>query len=307
MDRSRARAGALIVVAAALAGATGAASLTPFPLREARWTAPAALPRSLSFAPPECLRRARSSGEARAVAIGRVAFRTPLLLGGQAARAGMSCATCHVNGRGNSAFLFPGLSGAPGTADVTASLMSSHRGDGVFNPKPIPDLAGPPDMRKISRTRPGALETFIHGLVSEEFDGPEPPPDVLAGLAAYVRALDPAACRGGAVRLRLRDRLAEVESAVALARTTGGETRRLLLAAARSTLGAVDERFAALPADRALLRAADADLAAIRADKAGFDRWDAAWPARKRRLLRDEGNSLYAAAKVAMLYSARGR
>jgi hypothetical protein len=300
VDRRRTRAGALILLASAAAGAAGAAALTDFPLREARWTAPAALPRSLSWAPPECLRKARSPAEARAVAIGRVAFRTPLLLGGQAARAGMSCATCHVNGRGNPAFLFPGLSAAPGTADVTASLMSSHRGDGIFNPKPIPDLAGPADRLKISRTAPGALEAFIHGLITEEFDGPEPPADVLAGLAAYVRALDPAACRGGAKPARLAERLAEVEAAVALARGTDGETRRLLLAAARSTLGAVDERFALpdLARDRRLLREADADLAAIRLGTAGFQRWSAAWPARKRRLLGDEPRSLYARATV---------
>lgn len=305
MDRRRTRAGALILAAGVAAGAAGAVVLGDFPLRETRWTAPAALPRSLSWAPPECLRRPRSATETRGVAIGRIAFRTPLLLGGQAARAGMSCATCHVNGRGNPDFLFPGLSGAPGTADVTASLMSSHRGDGIFNPKPIPDLAGPLEKLKISRTAPGALETFIHGLVTEEFDGPEPPPEVLAALAAYVRALDPGACHGGAKPLRLSDRLAEVDAAIALARTSQGETRRLLLAAARSTLGAIDERFAGLDADRALVRAADADLNAIRLNEAGFGRWDGAWAGRKRSLLRDEARSLYAPAKVAAAFARR--
>jgi hypothetical protein len=306
VDRRRTRAGALILVAvAAAAGAAGAAVLADFPLREARWTDPAALPRSLSWAPSECLRPPRSPAEARAVGIGRIAFRTPLLLGGQAARAGMSCATCHVNGRGNPGFRFPGLSGAPGTADVTASLMSSHRGDGIFNPKPIPDLAGPPGKLKVPRTAPGALETFIHGLVTEEFDGSEPPPEVLAALAAYVRALDPAACGRGDAPVRLAKRLAEIDSAVGLARTSDGETRRLLLAAARSTLGAIDERFAGLEADRALLRAADADLNAIRLNEAGFGRWEAAWPARKRRLQRNESKSLYAPARVAVAFSRR--
>jgi hypothetical protein len=301
VDRRRARGGALIVVAGAAAGAAGAAVLADFPLREARWTAPAALPAALIVEPPECLRRAHRAAEARAVAVGRIAFRTPLLLGGQAARTGMSCATCHRNGRGNPDFLFPGLSGAPGTADVTASLMSSHRGDGIFNPKPIPDLAGPPQKRKISRTAPGALESFIHGLVAEEFDGPEPPPEILAALAAYVRALDPAACRGQTRAVRLADRLSDVENAIALARTSGGETRRLLLAAARSSLGAIDERFAlpALAADRALLRNADADLSAIRLGKSDFARWDAVWPGRKRQLLQDERHSLFRPARLA--------
>jgi hypothetical protein len=296
VDRSRARAGALILLGLAAGGAAGVSRL---PLREARWTAPAALPRSLAEQPGECLRRPLDPAEARAVAVGRIAFRAPLLLGGQAARAGLSCATCHVNGRGNPDFLFPGLSGAPGTADVTASLMSSHRGDGVFNPKPIPDLAGPPAKRKVSRSAPGKLEAFIHGLVAEEFDGPEPAPEVLAALAAYVRALDPAACPGKPAAVRLAGRIEEVESAVALARESQGETRRLLLAAARSSLGAIDERFAGRDADRALLRAADADLAAIRLGETGFARWDATWPARKRCLLRDEKKSLYSGTRLA--------
>ena len=75
--------------------------------------------------------------------------------------------------------------------------MSSHRGDGIFNPKPIPDLAGDPAKLKISRDpRKTDLRTFIHGLITQEFDGPEPPPAVLDGLAAYVRSLSPDACRG---------------------------------------------------------------------------------------------------------------
>jgi hypothetical protein len=217
----------------------------------------------------------------------------------------MSCATCHRNGRGNPGFVFPGLSGAPGTADVTASLMSSHRGDGIFNPKPIPDLAGLPGRLKISRTAPGAIEGFIHGLVTEEFDGPEPPPEVLAALAAYVRALQPGSCRGGDRSIRLADRLAEVDAAIALARTSGGDTRRLLLAAARSTLGAIDERFASVEADRAVLRDADAELNAIRLGRTGYVRWDAAWPVHRRRLRQDEHLSLYSAAKVAAALRAR--
>jgi hypothetical protein len=302
VDRRRARAGALILAAGA---AAGAAAPLAFPVREARWTAPSALARSLSYEPPECLRTTSSALEARAVAIGRIAFRTPLLLGGQAARAGMSCATCHRNGRGNPDFVFPGLSGAPGTADVTASLMSSHRGDGIFNPKPIPDLAGPTERLKISRTAPGALNTFIHGLVTEEFDGPEPPPEVLAALSAYVRALQPASCRGGDRPIRLADRLAEIDAAIALARTSDGDTRRLLLAAARSTLGAIDERFAGHTADRASLRAADAELNAIRLGRTGFTPWDSTWPGHRRRLLRDERLSLYSAAKIAAALRAR--
>jgi hypothetical protein len=264
------------------------------PIREARWLTPAALERALSAEPAECLVEPAGAKVRRAVAIGRIAFRAPLLLGGQAARAGMSCATCHRNGRGNADFLFPGLSGPPGTADVTSSLMSSHRGDHVANPVPIPDLGGPPVRFKVSRDpADGALERFIHGLVTEEFDGPEPSPEVLAGLAAYVRALRPEGCGRGDRPIRLEARLADVETAVDLARDSRGETRRLLLAAARSTLGAIDERFGGLESDRAVLRQADSDLSAIRNGQADFARWDGLWPARKARLLADQGHSLF--------------
>ncbi len=273
-----------------LLAATGAS----VPIREARWLAPASLERALSTEPAECLVEPAGAEARRSVAIGRIAFRAPLLLGGQAARAGMSCATCHRNGRGNPDFLFPGLSGPPGTADVTSSLMSSHRGDHVANPVPIPDLGGPPARLKVPRDPAGgALERFIHGLVAEEFDGPEPAPEVLAGLAAYVRALRPEGCGRGERPITLASRLADVDEAVALARASSGETRRLLLAAARSTLGAIDERFPGAPADRALLRVADSDLAAIRRGEADFARWDRRWPARKARLLADQGRSLF--------------
>jgi hypothetical protein len=292
MGRGRTRAGALsAVLLLSLAAASDGRGV---PIREARWLAPGSLERALSTEPAECLVEPAAPEARRAVAIGRIAFRAPLLLGGQAARAGMSCATCHRNGRGNPDFLFPGLSGPPGTADVTSSLMSSHRGDHLANPVPIPDLGGPPARLKVSRDPAGgALEHFIHGLVAEEFDGPEPSPEVLAGLAAYVRALRPEGCGRGDRPITLDSRLADVEAAIDLARTSRGETRRLLLAAARSTLGAIDERFGGREADRDLLRQSDADLAAVRSGQADFTRWDRSWPARKARLLADQGRSLY--------------
>ena len=298
MDRRRARARA-ISAAFALLLAAGAADAPRIPIREARWLAPASLFESLSREPAECLVVPRDPAERRAAAIGRIAFRAPLLLGGQAARAGMSCATCHRNGRANPGFLFPGLSGAPGTADVTSSLMSSHRGDHIINPKPIPDLGGPRAPLKVSRDPSDpALAHFIHGLIVEEFDGPEPSAEVLAGLAAYVRALRPEGCRGADEPIRLGDRLHEVDNAVTLARASKGDTSRLLLAAARSTLGAIDERFRlpGLGRDRDTLRAADATLAAIRLGRAGFDTWARTWPAQRRALLEDESRSLFSPA-----------
>ncbi|HET9638066.1 MAG TPA: hypothetical protein VFP12_02555 [Allosphingosinicella sp.] len=294
MDRGRAVARFLNALPLALLLGAAADGLE-MPVREARWLAAEKVYQGLSREPPECFARPADPEERRRSQIGRAAFRTPLLLGGQAARAGLSCASCHRNGRGNPDFLFPGLSGAAGTADVTASLMSSHRGDGRFNPKPIPDLGGPREALKVSQD-PGsqALEAFIRGLVVEEFDGPEPPERVLDGLAAYVRALRPSAC-GRERRVSLASRLALVEDSAELAAAEAGETKRLLFAAARSQLGAIDERFATAGGEpaRALLREADRELRRLRSGEAGMETWRRHWPGWKRKLLRLEQSSLF--------------
>ncbi|HEX8263624.1 MAG TPA: hypothetical protein VF547_12185 [Allosphingosinicella sp.] len=308
MDPGRAFARFLSALPFALLPAAAADGLR-LPVREARWLAPAALHRGLAREPAECFARPADPAERRRAWIGRIAFRTPLLLGGQAARSGLSCASCHLNGRGNPDFQFPGLSGAPGTADVTASLMSSHRGDGSFNPRPIPDLAGPRAALNIPQERGSrALEAFIRGLVVEEFDGAPPPAPVLDGLAAYVRALRPEACRSGWTRVRLASRLALVEEAVRLASAADGETRRLLLGAARSQLGAIDERFAIPGGEpaRTLLRDADRQLAALRAGQGDLRQWRRRWPAWKRGLLRLERSSLFDSRRLRAALEGRG-
>ncbi|HEV2745862.1 MAG TPA: hypothetical protein VGW34_01020 [Allosphingosinicella sp.] len=282
-----------------------AADTAALPIAEARWLAPDHLLEDLSRQPSECFVPPADEAGRRSAAIGRAAFRAPLLLGGQAARAGLSCASCHRSGRGNPHFVFPGLSGAPGTADVTSSLMSRHRGDGSFNPKPIPDLAA--GVRRVPRDRQSrALESFIRGLVVEEFDGPEPPPPVLEGLADYVRAMEGKAC-GGAEPVTLAAALAELDAAIgpALAAAAAGDraTMRLLVGAARSTLGRIDERYRldGLEDERRLLREADAALRAIRqmapAEAApAMLAWQREWPARLQGLRRTEARSLFSPA-----------
>lgn len=129
MDRSRRRPGLLILF---LAAAFTAPSAAP-PLRALRWLAPDADgARVLTNRPVECLPPPKSAGEAYLIEVGRAAFRTPMTLGGQAARAGIDCETCHRNGRRNADFHFPGISGDPGTADVTSFIFSSHRGKPGF-------------------------------------------------------------------------------------------------------------------------------------------------------------------------------
>jgi hypothetical protein len=238
------------------------------------WVAKGADPaRALGTLPTECLKVPADPVLAARIEIGRAAFRTPVLLGGQAARAGITCETCHRDGRSNPDFHFPGVSGAPGTADVTNSLFSTHRGNGIDDPKPIPDLSGPKGKLKVSQVpAEKQLEPFIHGLVTEEFDGPEPTPAVLDGLATYVRALSPAACPARArqpltVALLMSDARRALKAAQGEAAAGDNATAMVMVASARSRLGFIDERFAApaLARPRNDLRAADRRLEAAQA------------------------------------------
>jgi hypothetical protein len=273
------------------------------------WLAPGAdLAAALGREPAECLKTPADPALARSVEIGRAAFRDPLLLGGQAARAGLSCESCHAGGRDNPRFRFPGLSGPPGTADVTSSLFSRVRGDAVFNPRPIPDLAGP---RATLKTPPEALPAFLRGLVVEEFDGAEPPAAVLQGLVDYMAALDPAACpRAREAPVTLAGHLANARRALAAAATAPDpETAARMVAAARAALFLVDERYQRLPAETQALRAAAARLAPLQAAaRAGapdlardLDGWLSDSRRLERRLAAREAESLYAPARLSGL------
>ena len=299
MDQGRALT-AILIGSALLVGADAP---TRLPIRDVRWLAAGVPLERVNQLPAECYRPPIDPKERRSAEIGRIAFRAPLLLGGQAARVGLSCSSCHRNGRGNPDFHFPGVSGAPGTADVTTSILSSHRGDEKFNPKPIPDLAGDPEKRIASRdpSKPD-LENFIHGLITQEFDGPEPPRAVLDGVAAYVRAIEPANCSGDDVSVSAKSLILEVDTALRLARHERDRpTARLLIGAARSNLGRIDERFQVpgLEAERRLLVEADEELRALqdglgsRAEESLWSQWDRSWPARRGRLQVDAWRSLF--------------
>jgi len=288
-----------------------AADRPQLPIREARWLKSPAILADLTRLPGECIAWPRERDQRRSVEVGRVLFRSPLLLGGQAARAGLSCSSCHRNGRTNPHFHFPGISGEPGTADVTASIMSEHRGDGIFNPKPIPDLGGDPAKLKVKGTP--RLREFIHGLITQEFDGPEPSPVALGSVVAYVQALSPAACpKGPGPAISLSSKLSEVDSAVALSERAyaSGDpaTGRDLLAAARSTLGAIDERYqvAGLEDSRSRLREADAVLFRLQgAGSAGpWSEWKREWPKHERALRSTEPRSLFNPAVLRKLLAA---
>jgi hypothetical protein len=297
---------ARVLIAAAFLLAADAPTLPS--IREVRWLAAGVPVERVNRLPAECFRLPKGAAERRSAEIGRIAFRAPLLLGGQAARSGLSCSSCHRNGRGNPDFHFPGISSEPGTADVTASLLSSHRGDGRFNPKPIPDLAGDPGKRIVSRdpAKPD-LKRFIHGLITQEFDGPEPPPQVLEGVADYVRAVSRENCRDHEDQVTATSLLHEAETAIRLARSeVDSATARVLVGAARSNLGRVDERFQlpGLERDRLLLSEADGELRAIQESLGKqtalrrWHDWDRRWPARRDRIEADAPRSLFSNAML---------
>lgn len=303
MDRRR-RTAALALV---LALASLAASDAP-PLAEMRWLAPGTdVVAALGWQPAECL-VGDPAPEARrqfvSIEIGRAAFRSPLTLGGQAARAGISCESCHRNGRSNPSFHFPGVSGAPGTADVTSSLFSSHRGNGVIDPRPIPDLGAPRDQLKVI-PYPEKLPAFIHGLIVEEFDGPEPTPAVLAGLVEYVGSIKPDLCDARPTPVTgpgyLLDAIGAVDVGAVVLADGDRKTALVMFAAARTRLGRIDERYAGLAKSQLLLRKSSADLAAIEAmvragDPAApgrLEAWRAGASDLVRVLRRDEPRSLF--------------
>jgi hypothetical protein len=281
-----------------------------------RWLAPGVDPAiALTRRPTECLAEPTDAEAAYEVELGRAAFRTPLLLGGQAARTGLDCESCHRNGRGNPDFDFPGVSGAPGTADVTTSVLSSHEVDSVHGARPIPDLSGPKAALKTDQDpKSDALAAAIDRIATREFDGNEPPPAVRAGLAAYVRALSPSACPALATEPAtaagtLDDVRRAVRAGVAALDHGDAASAALMVEAARSQLGDIDERYAgaALAPERRVLAQASLDLAAAKAAarrdpaaaRSDLVLWLAREPGWAPGVIAGQGRSLYDLARLA--------
>ena len=217
----------------------------------------------LTTQPVECLRSTSDAVLARKRELGRVAFESPALLGGAAGRKGLACSSCHLGGRDNPDLFIEGVSGAAGTADVTSSLFSKTRGDGEFNPKPIPDLAAKDGKQIKDRSSP-EFRTKVRGLVVDEFDGQAPPAPVFEDLLAYLDGLELAACANPAARVKLgpeRD-LAAVAAALTGARTAADPAEtEFWIRAARRRLEKIDERYLAADLEPARARVEQLSLA----------------------------------------------
>lgn len=266
------------------------------------WIAPGHEAEALTRQPAVCREPVADESQ---LAAGRALFAAPFLLGGQAARAGVSCFSCHSNGRRNPHFFLAGVSSAPGTADVSASFFSPARANGRIDPKPIPDLALP---GKISRDpASGELERFLRGLIVEEFSGREPSKSSLAALAAYVRAVGPCPADRTAP-IELADQLAmvrdSVQGAARMAERGEGEAAAVLVSGARHQLGLVHERYAGkgLAAERSALLSASRTLQPMAGapDPGPMKRWLDHFDRRiAPRLERSEARSLYNPALLA--------
>ncbi len=229
-------------------------------LRELKWIHPDTDPRvtitAMTRAPAECLTLPSDPEKARSLRLGRVAFRTPVLLGGVAARIGLSCDHCHRNGHGNPNFFIAGVSGDPGTADVTGSVFSTHRDDRRSNPVPIPSLLDVATHPPFGTVLPAPdLPTFLHAAIVDEFMGQPPPPAVLNGLDAYLRALSSSACPSPAVTAITFDAdahelLETLDVVIEAVEENDLAVSEFALLALRSALGRVHERFPEAVAER---------------------------------------------------------
>src|SRR5690606_27245375 len=127
-----------------------------------------------------------------------------------------------------------------------SSLVSRVRGDGRFNPVPIPDLAAR-DGGQMQDRRSEAFRAKVRGLVVEEFDGQAPPRRVFEALLVYLDRIDAAGSCGPGARVSASGDLTDAISALDLAdayRRAGASEEALLMArVSREQLGRLHERF----------------------------------------------------------------
>ena len=232
-----------VAAVVACQGAVSSAPKTAPDFKALDWVSDATDPVThLTRQPESCL----IAPEDQAVQRGELLFNSPLLLGGQAAKAGLSCASCHRNGRDNPDFVFSGISGEPGTADVTSGLFSKVRADQVFNPVSIPDLATPEGQRLVDRGADGALEAFLSAQITEEFSGLAPSGPVIADLAVYIRSLDAASCDVRVEQAQTwRDEMNRFRAGANYLRTLPDEDATAYRLAMRAALGRLHERYPA--------------------------------------------------------------
>jgi cytochrome c peroxidase len=125
------------------------------------------------------------------VNLGDMAFNAPDILGAPARQAGVSCGTCHVNGAGNSKLFIPGMSTRPGNFDTTGPFFNPKANNLALDPVRIPSLRGARYLAPYGNDgRTASLRDFIRNVIIVEFAGPEPSPQILDALTAYIQDID---------------------------------------------------------------------------------------------------------------------
>lgn len=201
------------------------------------------------LSPSECINtNIRNHKLNQQIILGRLAFQSPALLGGQAARKGLSCESCHNSARGNPYFFIENISSHPGTADVSESFFSSSGGNDVFMPVPIPDLADYSQMKFIDRTSVDFRNKVIQ-LVTVEFDGQMPSTKILDAIQFYLLNIEKKHCVNPAAVYQKKwqydwDRLIEALGLVEETFITKDiEHRDFLIRVARLILETLHDRF----------------------------------------------------------------
>lgn len=214
------------------------------------------------------------------VEFGRLAFRSPDILGGNARRAGLSCQACHSNGHVNAHFFIPGLSDQPGRVDTSHAFWLARSENHVFDPLRIPSLRGVIRKHRLGHDgRISSLREFTRDVMVLEFAGAEPDMLLLDALVAYQRTLQPTQAPDEPITLA--GDLADLERhlklmALPLAEEDAPLTGRIA-SMLRGQVGFISERFEA-PAPRQLLENWSREMQAIAARaEAG------AWPEARQR------------------------
>ncbi|MET0678319.1 MAG: cytochrome c peroxidase [Bradyrhizobium sp.] len=141
--------------------------------------------------PREVFRSETSGGKSYLISLGNLAFSSPSILGGVARQAGISCATCHVNGGGNAKFFMPKMSTRPGNFDTTGPLFNPNADNFMLDPVRIPSLRGARYLAPYGVDgRMPSLRDFVRNVIVNEFSGPEPSAAIVDAIVAYIQDID---------------------------------------------------------------------------------------------------------------------
>ena len=125
------------------------------------------------------------------VALGNMAFSSPLIFGDPARKAGLTCETCHNQGDVNPVFFIPGLSDRPGGLAVVNALFNTETTNGLHRHIDIPSLRGIRYLAPYGRDgRIAALRDFTRNVIVNEFGGAEPSPRLVDAITAYMEQID---------------------------------------------------------------------------------------------------------------------